>query len=609
MINTASNVTWTSTEMHTEYASRSSLQTLTRTDTNADRTVTAVVGALDGSKITVAYPTQVLALDSRMTWSAALPTTIQGLNETCCLVQQTYSPTPVHSPFPMPVDKTNQLDPTGWLYSLAPVENVNVTASQIHSLWGNRSIVLPYTGCNFAPCNVEPQCATWSPAEAVSEVPYLYDTVTSFVGAASTASSHVINTEKTTSTTVASTSIAEISIDSPQSPVATSAPLLGASQIQQTAPLVTGPPSTEQIASQTDMPASIDVGTSSQEVSVIIPTSEASAVRGISSNSPSEALTSSAILSSQQSPDTTAGVKGSATISTETEIVPASNSRVGVAPLSSVASAEPHVSGTLQGATIIPVAPVGNTDGQNTIEVSANINTGVSTAASSTTTLTSTTRETLVIQSALTVNPLLPNPGQVSSPGYAVNSLIGTTSDAVVQGSLSSSLSIVSASSGVEPTSSDDVSSADGTSKYHAVVPETITMNSPEGTFTVIIAGSTASNPVAASKLMTSSLLGHSLPAPSSEQPSGSSDVVSSGAASKEIVTTATAQSTGTPSSTPSITNTAAVTSSSKVGNGTTVLPTGVPTSTIEASNDVGHLQAMRIETMTFVIMIFFFLL
>lgn len=53
MINTASNITWTSTEMHTEYASRSSLQTLTRTDTNADRTVTAVVGALDGSKITV----------------------------------------------------------------------------------------------------------------------------------------------------------------------------------------------------------------------------------------------------------------------------------------------------------------------------------------------------------------------------------------------------------------------------------------------------------------------------------------------------------------------------------------------------------------------------
>ncbi|KAG9851442.1 hypothetical protein KCU98_g3919, partial [Aureobasidium melanogenum] len=595
--------------MHTEYASRSSLQTLTRTDTNADRTVTAVVTALDGSNITVAYPTQVLALDSQMTWSAALPTTIQGLNETCCLVQQTYSPTPVHSPFPMPVDKTNQLDPTGWLYSLAPVEDVNVTSSQIYSLWGNRSIVLPYTGCNFAPCNVTPTCMMVSPAEAVSEVPYLYNTVTSFVGAAPTAFSHVINTAKTTSTTIASASNAEISINSPQSPIATSASLLGASQIQQNTPLVTGPPSTEQIASQTDMPASIDAGTSSQEVSVIIPTSEASAVRGISSNSPSEALTSSAILSSQQSPDTTAGVKGSATISTETEIVPASNSRVGVAPLSFVASAEPHASGTLQGATIIPVAPVGNTDGQNTIEVSANVNTGVSTAASSTTTLTSTTRETLVIQSALTLSPLLPNSGQASSPGYAVNSLIGTTSDAVVQESLGSSLSNVAASSGVEPTSSDDVSSADGTSKYHAVVPETITMNSPEGTSTVIIASSTASNPVAASKLMTSSLLGHSLPAPSSEQPSGSSDVVSPDAASVQIVTTATAQSTGTPSSAPSITNTAAVTSSSKVGNGTAILPTGVPTSTIEASNDVGHLQAMRIETMTFVIMIFFFLL
>lgn len=572
-----------------------------------------------------------LALDSRMTWSAALPTTIQGLNETCCLVQQTYSPTPVHSPFPMPVDKTNQLDPTGWLYSLAPVENVNVTASQIHSLWGNRSIVLPYTGCNFAPCNVEPQCAEWSPAEAVSEVPYLYDTVTSFVGAAPTAFSHVINTEKTTSTTVASASIgksafvvktsnlaqtnsllsstAEISINPPQGSVTTSASSLSASQIQQTTPLIAELPSTEQIASQTDMPASIDVGTSSQELPVVTLTSEASAVRGISSNSPGEALSSSVIMFSQQSPDTTAGVKGSATISTETEVVPASNSRVGVAPLSSVVSAEPHVSGTLQGATIIPVVSIGNTDGQNTIEASDNVNTELSIAASSTITMTSTTRETLVIQSTLTVNPLLSNPGQASSPGNAVNTLLGTTSNAVVQVSLGSSLSLVAVSSSTEPTSSDDVSSTDGTSKYHAVSPETTTMTGSEGTSIVIIAGSTASIPVAASNLMTSSLLGQSLPAPSSEQPSGSSDVVSSDAASVQIVTTATAQSTGTPSSTPSITNTAAVTSSSKVGNGTTILPTGVPTSTIEATNDVGHIQAARTETMALVVMILFFFL
>lgn len=531
----------------------------------------------------------------------------------------------------MPVDKTNQLDPTGWLYSLAPVENVNVTASQIHSLWGNRSIVLPYTGCNFAPCNVEPQCAEWSPAEAVSEVPYLYDTVTSFVGAAPTAFSHVINTEKTTSTTVASASIgksafvvktsnlaqtnsllsstAEISINPPQGSVTTSASSLSASQIQQTTPLIAELPSTEQIASQTDMPASIDVGTSSQELPVVTLTSEASAVRGISSNSPGEALSSSVIMFSQQSPDTTAGVKGSATISTETEVVPASNSRVGVAPLSSVVSAEPHVSGTLQGATIIPVVSIGNTDGQNTIEASDNVNTELSIAASSTITMTSTTRETLVIQSTLTVNPLLSNPGQASSPGNAVNTLLGTTSNAVVQVSLGSSLSLVAVSSSTEPTSSDDVSSTDGTSKYHAVSPETTTMTGSEGTSIVIIAGSTASIPVAASNLMTSSLLGQSLPAPSSEQPSGSSDVVSSDAASVQIVTTATAQSTGTPSSTPSITNTAAVTSSSKVGNGTTILPTGVPTSTIEATNDVGHIQAARTETMALVVMILFFFL
>ncbi|KAG9859648.1 hypothetical protein KCU77_g4780, partial [Aureobasidium melanogenum] len=442
-----------------------------------------------------------------------------------------------------------------------------------------------------------------SPAQAVSEVPYLYDTVTSFVGAAPTAFSHVINTEKTTSTTVASASIAEISIDSPQGPVATSASSLGASQIQRTTPLVAELPSTEQIASQTDMPASIDVGTSSQELPVAISTLEASAVRGISSNSPGEALSSSVILFSQQSPDTTAGVKGSATISTETEIVPASNSRVGVVPLSSVASE------TLQGATVISVASVGNTDGQNTVEASANINTGLSTAASSTTTLTSTTRETLVIQSTLTANPLLQNPGQASSPGYAVNSLQGTTSHAVVQGSLGSSLPNVAASSGAEPTSSDVVSSTDGTSKYHAVNPETITMDSSEGPSTIIIAGTTASSPDAGSKVMTSSLAGQGLPIPSSEQSSGSSDVFSAGAASIQIAATATAQSIETPSSAPSITSTAAFTPSSKVGNGTTLLPTTVSTSTIEASNDVGHLQATHIEKMALVVMIFFFLL
>ncbi|KAG9748329.1 hypothetical protein KCU73_g7113, partial [Aureobasidium melanogenum] len=160
-----------------------------------------------------------------------------------------------------------------------------------------------------------------------------------------------------------------------------------------------------------------------------------------------------------------------------------------------------------------------------------------------------------------------------------------------------------------EPTSSDDVSSTDGTSKYHAVSPETTTMTGPEGTSIVIIAGSTASIPVAASNLMTSSLLSQSLPASFSEQPSGSSNVISTSAASVQIATTAAAQSTEISSSAPSISNTEAVTPSSRVGNGTTVLPTSVPTSTIEASNDVGHLQAMHLKTLTLVVMIFFFLL
>ncbi|KAH0343500.1 hypothetical protein KCU81_g5205, partial [Aureobasidium melanogenum] len=594
--------------MHTEYASNSTLQTLTRTDTNADRTVTAVVSALDGSNITVAYPTQVLALDTQMTWNAALPTTIKGLNQTCCLGQQTFSPTPIHSPFPMPVDKTNKLDPTGWLYSLFPVEDVKVNPNQIYSLWGNRSIELPYTGCSFAPCNVTPKCSSVSPAEAVSEVPYLYDTVTSFVGAPFTAFTHIMNTGKTTSSVAASVSTAEISINSPQSTVTTSVTLLGTSQVQKTTPISTELPSTEEVASQSDVPVSIDVGTRSidvgtspQGLSVIIPTSKASAV--------SEELSSSVFASTKQSSDTTAGIEGSATISAETKPLPTSNSRVGVAPLSSVASPEPHASGTLQGATTVPIASVGNTDGQDTIETSVNVNTGLSTAASSTTTLTSTTRESLVIQSTLTVNPLLSNPGQVSSPESSVNSLLVTTSNAGVQGSPGSSLANVAVSSSAEPTSSDDVSSTDETSTNHAIALETIITDSPEGTSTVVIAGSTASNADATSKLMTFSLLSQGSSAPSSEQPSGSSDVVSTSVASVQNGPSATEQSTGSSSSAASVTNTAAVIPSSRIGNGTTVLPTSVPTSSIEASNDVGHLQVMRFEALTLVVMICLFLL
>ncbi|KAH0366106.1 hypothetical protein KCU65_g5581, partial [Aureobasidium melanogenum] len=455
-------------------------------------------------------------------------------------------------------------------------------------------------------------------AEHLVEVSFLYDTTTSFVGAA-----HVVNTEKTTPSVVASTSnggsalvvktsnlaqpntllssAVEIGINSPQNPVVTSASLLSASKIQQTTPLLVGLSSTEQIASRTNMPTSIDVGSSSQEASVATPTSEASAVRDISSNNLSK------ILSSQ---NTIAGVKFSDTISTETEVVPAPITRVAVVPLTSVASADADEVGTIQVTTLIPVASVANNDGQNTSEASANVNTEVSAAVSSRTTLISTTRETtLLIQSTLTISPLLPNSGQASSSEHAVNSLLSTTSDAVVQGSLGSSLSSAAVSSSTKFTSSDDVSSTGGTSKYHAVVPETITVDSPEGTSTVIIAGSSTSNTDATSKLMTSSLLGQGLPAVSSELPSASSNVISTSAVSVQIATTASAQSTEISSSAPSINNTAAVTPTSRIGNTTTVLPTSVPTSAIGASNDVGHLQAMRFEALTLVVMIFFFLL
>lgn len=105
------------------------------------------------------------------------------MNVTCCNVRQTSSPTPDHAPFPMPTTRLNEADPSGWLYSLHAVgESVTLPSSQISSMWSDSLIQLPYTGCNFAPCNISTSCVAADAAQAANPASFMYATTTKTIG-------------------------------------------------------------------------------------------------------------------------------------------------------------------------------------------------------------------------------------------------------------------------------------------------------------------------------------------------------------------------------------------------------------------------------------------
>ena len=122
-----------------------------------------------------AYPTPALALGKAFGWRAVLPTLYNG--SVCCESQDTSSATPSHTIFATPTGSTNIIDPSGWLYTLINIDNINrISAVEISSLWGGQSIGFPYTGCPYVSCNLP--ATTVAGAVYASSVAYLFATTT-----------------------------------------------------------------------------------------------------------------------------------------------------------------------------------------------------------------------------------------------------------------------------------------------------------------------------------------------------------------------------------------------------------------------------------------------
>jgi hypothetical protein len=122
-----------------------------------------------------AYPTPALALGTAFGWRAVLPTLYNG--SVCCESQDTSSATPSHTIFATHTGSTNIIDPSGWLYTLINIDNINrISAVEISSLWGGQSIGFPYTGCPYVSCNLP--ATTVAGAVYASSVAYLFATTT-----------------------------------------------------------------------------------------------------------------------------------------------------------------------------------------------------------------------------------------------------------------------------------------------------------------------------------------------------------------------------------------------------------------------------------------------
>lgn len=117
----------------------------------------------------------------------------------CCESQDTVSATPSHTIFATSTGSTDTLDPSGWLYTLAPIENfIRISSVEISSLWGGQSLGFPYTGCPYISCNLP--ASTAAGAVYASSVAYLFATTTIITsGSANPASTATTSTGETSS--------------------------------------------------------------------------------------------------------------------------------------------------------------------------------------------------------------------------------------------------------------------------------------------------------------------------------------------------------------------------------------------------------------------------
>lgn len=172
---------------------------------------------------------------------------------TCCNVRQTSSPTPDHAPFPMPTTRLNEADPSGWLYSLHAVgESVTLPSSQISSMWSDGLIQLPYTGCNFAPCNISTSCVAADAAQAANPASFMYATTTKTIG--SQTSSVATSSTADLRTSAVALPLEEHSASSDTEPSLTHVEQSTPSVEASTSTLASAPTYSESMAASSDVP-------------------------------------------------------------------------------------------------------------------------------------------------------------------------------------------------------------------------------------------------------------------------------------------------------------------------------------------------------------------
>jgi hypothetical protein len=257
-----------------------------------------------------AYPTPALALDTAFGWRAVLPTFYNG--STCCESQDTSSATPSHTLFATPTGSTNTLDPSGWLYALMVVENVDrIGATEISSLWAGESIGIPYTGCAYVSCNLP--STTVAAAVYASSVAYLFATTTittsgpnSAIQAAATPDG-TISSEHSSASFSADTSTGHITVEvdpvaaKPTGSIQASSGSFGSEvNPSTTEPNVVQPPSSTPVSVQqaTTQPLTSTETLQSQTTQVALPSAPSEDPSGESAGEKASGSVPSAVISS-----------------------------------------------------------------------------------------------------------------------------------------------------------------------------------------------------------------------------------------------------------------------------------------------------------------------
>lgn len=153
------NTTLSRTVYNTEVSTDGTLKLFTRTDTNAQGTVTTV---FNGE--VVAYPTHYIGLDRNLTWYVISASSGPTNSASVCVYGTSYTSDPIHPTPPPTIAPTDTADPSGWMYSLLPCSEFTrestgaviraaygtvFSYANVSSIWPGTSLIIDYTGCPF----------------------------------------------------------------------------------------------------------------------------------------------------------------------------------------------------------------------------------------------------------------------------------------------------------------------------------------------------------------------------------------------------------------------------------------------------------------------------